>query len=154
MNKIILFSSIIIFSIFLLVQFPDASAFKTAITGFFQGTIDEDGLIKTNGQYQINRSKHDYELKGSVQELFAERVDVACRNIIGDFILNGVDTQRELSLTGKKCHYGNSVYIMGSIVSVDDSGNNIEGIIKGRITFIINQDTNYVFGFLKGSLEG
>jgi hypothetical protein len=153
MNKTILLSFIFIFSIFLLLQLPDVSAFKTAITGFFQGTIDEDGLIKTNGQYQINRSKSSYELKGTIQELFSERVDVTCRNIIGHLVLSGEDSQRDLTLTGKKCQYGNSVYIMGAVVSVDDSENNIEGIIKGRLTFMINQETNYVYGFLKGSIE-
>lgn len=128
---------------------PEASASKTAITGFFQGEINGNSIF-TDGDFQINNEKKHMRLSGFAIEILTDSKIDSCKNVAGIFFITENNDRHEIYLIGKKCTYGKSSYVMGSfesgILSVLD--NNV--ILKGRLTYKIDQNTDDVSGHILG----
>jgi hypothetical protein len=137
--------AVVIIGALVILGIPEADAYKTAITGFFEGTSVEN-TIATVGNYQINNEKSKLVLTGEIQELLTDNKLGGCKNIRADFIIIGEDTNIEIDFTGKKCLYGQITYGMGYIESSDST-------LKGRMTFMIDQRTDNVSGHLFGSIR-
>lgn len=166
-------------SITFLLPYAEASLpHAVGIVGDFEGTFDHESII-TEGEYTISGNTEQFVLTGTFDNEYHEHVNPAtgkyvtsnpnCQRVHGDLVLESAEIKIIIDFEGKNCRFGLMSYVIGTYYSneyvftdedeeeedeygygneYEDYEDDITG--NGRITFVADHHSNFVYGEIKG----
>ncbi len=136
---------------------------RVSVTGNFDGDFDHK-MINASGKFTISGDVQTFVLVGTFENEGIrywnpysgeyETSNPNCQIIIGDLVLQSVETEIDLVFEGQTCTYGLMSYVIGTFETGESTGTyaGVEG--EGRITFVADHHDNKIIGGqLKGNFE-